>query len=92
MIKIDFKIEKVGKDKAVIHRRVLTPFFYFKLKTLEAGFIRIESSYLHMLPFVVPLPENFIMRRGYWDAKERYKSSLELITKEYYKVSRIIND
>ena len=93
IIKIDYKIESIGHDKALIHRRILTPFFYIKLKPIVAKFERSKRfiDFIHMgfTSMAIKVPEGKFRDVGEWSLKGRYTEALELINKSYCRLEKI---
>lgn len=92
MFKIDFRVEQISKTSAVIHRRILTPFFYINLKKLKAEFKEDKALVLmHQIggfgeKYCERLPKGQSFCSGLWNIGGRYLKELNLIAEEYRKI------
>ena len=94
--KLDYKLEQAGENAVIVHRRVLTPFFYIRLHPLAAEFKEQQHSvmfYPHPLAgcVAVALPYNRGLFTGQWEVngKSFNLKALDLIKASYYTVKKI---
>lgn len=89
---IDYKVEKISDNKAIIHRRILTPWFQLKLKPLSVEYIeyKVKPQFVDagLASFTFP-PYGTQLCVGRWKgAKARYLKALDSIKEEYSRMER----
>lgn len=58
--KIEYKLEPLGDDKARVHKRIVTPFCYFRCRHKDYSY-EVFKGVLHIVPMVIPI---FVWVRG----------------------------
>ena len=98
-VKLEYKVEQTGTKITLIHRRVVTPFFYVKLKTLAVTFEEWKQPFIWLptpwFPICSKLPKDTYWFLGQWEYKVNGKSKqvkinkLEAIHQSYGVVKKI---